>query len=72
MDGEAEKEHTVLTFMKVMLIQEETATVLAWKSHPTSKRPGNAKLSKRKHTWGINSITLETVNDTLFLGVFKS
>lgn len=35
MDGKAEKEHTVLTFMKVMLIQEETATVLAWKIRAT-------------------------------------
>lgn len=52
LDGEAQKEHAVLRFLKILLIQEETATVLAWenKIHPTSKRPGNAKLSKHKHT----------------------
>lgn len=74
LDSEAEKEHTALTFLKVMLIENETATVLAWesKSHPTSKRPGNAELSKHKHTWRIDFIiTLETVNGILSRTVFN-
>lgn len=73
LEGEAENEYTALTFLEVKLIQDGTATVLAWenKIHPTSKRLGNAKLSKDKHTWRIYFITLETVNGILIIMVFN-
>lgn len=76
--SQTEQEHTVLTFLKMMLTWEESATAVGQedKIHPTSKTPCSAKLSwhtemlAHQYTQRINCITLETVNAILFQAMF--